>query len=274
LSLAAKSLSALRYGARRLGPWRRAGRGHPDAQSDGFTNADLQGYPNNHNFQIDDGRAIPSFQLYWRWRALAQLYPRPLESLLDVGCCRGWFVLEAASRPTCKRAVGIDVYEPFLEIARKAAAFLGAAERTAFHSATLKQVIAEPERYGAPFQTVLVINCYHYLYWGSLLSPERFSGHEEILEGLARITSGVVIFSNPLVLDDCPESTREIAQNEPERAREYTPERFAEVASRFFTIESHGYLNKHRRLEVLRARPGSVSALAPSRRESGAGEGA
>lgn len=144
-------------------------------------------------------------------------------------------------------------------------------ERASFHFATLKDVVEDPGRFGAPFQTVLIINCYHYLFWGSLLSPERFSDHDEILGGLARITTDSVIFSNPLVLGDCPESTREIAAREPDRAAEYTPERFNAAARHYFDIEEHGRITKRRPLRVLRVRnhqrPETAKVGAASREE-------
>src|SRR3954463_7427453 len=71
-------------------------------------NRDLAGYPSNHTYRVVGKRIIPSIELYRRWRAISGLYPTPVRSLLDIGCCQGVFVLQAASSSGCKSALGID----------------------------------------------------------------------------------------------------------------------------------------------------------------------
>src|SRR5690242_17341525 len=66
-------------------------------------NARLRGYPRNHDMKVVAGpRVIPSRRLHSRWTRIASLYPDHLTSLLDVGSCKGYFVLEAATRPSCR----------------------------------------------------------------------------------------------------------------------------------------------------------------------------
>lgn len=244
-----RSLLWLKWARKRLGPWLRHGRGVPDPARDGFSNADLCGYPNNHNYVIDDGRVIPSFDLFWRSSILSTLYTDPIESLLDIGSCKGWFVLDAASRSATNRAVGIDIYPPFVELAKKVADFRGC-EGAVFHTAFLRELFTHPEKFGAPFRNILIINTYHYLFWGSNLSPERFGNHEEIIAGLAGICSDRVIFANPLSVADVPGETRRIAVSDPERGKDYTPDAFLAAAAKHFEVENHGTIGK-RNLLVL-----------------------
>lgn len=236
--------------AERLGPLRAHGVNLPDKTANGFDNDDLLGYPSNHIYKIDDGRLLPTFDLYWRSRILDRLYSRPLESLLDIGSCKGWFVLRAAQRADCERAVGIDIYDPWINLSSLAASWLELGNAT-FHLAFLQKVFDEPGKFGAPFRNVLAINAYHYLYWGSGMYPGHFSGHTEILAGLHRICDDRIIFANPLEVRDAPRETQRYAANEPERAALYTTSRFLGAAASFFHVERHGKIGK-RELMVLR----------------------
>lgn len=235
----------------RLGPMRRRGI-VPVPEKDGFSNADLLGYPSNHNYVIDDGRLIPTFDLYWRTRLIESLYSNPVDSLLDIGSARGWFVLRAAQRADCTRAVGIDVNPPWIALSKKIAASLEIPGAT-FHDAFLKDVFDRPDDFGAPFRNVLIINTYHYLFWGSGISERHFTGHEEILEGLHRICSGRVLFANPLEMTNVPNETRRIAAAQGGRAGEYTTARFKEAAGPLFDVEDRGRIAA-RRLLVLHRR--------------------
>lgn len=229
--------------AARLGPLRTHGVNQPDKQVDGFSNDDLVGYPSNHTYKIDDGRLLPSFDLYWRARILETLYSKPLGSLLDVGSCKGWFVLSAAQRGDCEKAVGIDIHQPWIDLSRHAAKSL-ALGNASFHMAFLKQVFETPEAFDAPFRNILVINAYHYLYWGSGMFAEHFPGHEAILEGLHKICSDRVVFANPLALEDSPKETQRFAADDPARAAGYTADRFFSAAARLFDIEHCGKIGK------------------------------
>src|SRR5215212_12257955 len=74
-----------------------------------------------HTYKIaEDGKLLTTFQMEQRWRIVERLYPPKVTSLLDIGCCRGWFVLQAALRPECERATGIDVVQGFIDAANDA----------------------------------------------------------------------------------------------------------------------------------------------------------
>ncbi len=220
---------------------RRVGRGHSDALAADL-NARLRGYPRNHNYRLDAGRLVPCFRLYERAVAVARRYPRPLESFLDIGCCRGYYVMDAARRLGCPVAVGIDVHEPFVSTAQDVSRRLGLA-RTAFHLATLDEVARQPEAYGGPFQTILLIGTYHYLFWGSELSPKAYHGHREILCRLAGLSTDRVVFSARLEVARLPARLRHKAAafgSEPP----YTRAGFAEAAREWFAIEQAGWLGR------------------------------
>ncbi len=96
----------------------------------------MSDYPRNHLYRIVNGRVAPGFRLYERLRIVEEVYPEPMHSFLDIGCCRGFYVLDAALRLRCPHAVGVDVHEPFITTARDAAQYLQVPE-AAFHYASL-----------------------------------------------------------------------------------------------------------------------------------------
>src|SRR4051812_31538164 len=195
----------------------------------------LLGYPRNHDYLIADNAIVPSPRLFSRWTRVASLYPEPLTSLLDVGCSKGCFVLEAASRPTCNRAVGTDVDPTFVDTSRQVASRLNFTNAS-FHVTGLDAFAADPSLHGDPFQAILVLNVYHYLYAGSDLNPAALRGHRPILESLARLCAGRVIFSSPLELAECPDQVQSRAAALG-IADTYTRNDFVRTASEFFDIE-------------------------------------
>jgi SAM-dependent methyltransferase len=203
----------------------------------------LSGYPSNHNYAVVQARLAPGRSLQRRLRAIRRFYPDRVESFLDIGCCRGFFVLEAAQRPTCTIAVGIDVHPPFVSTAEKARRHLNLAN-AAFHLAALQDVADHPKTYGGPFQTVLLVGTYHYLFWGSTFCPTAWHSHREILRRVARLCTERCIFSARLELDTLPDATRMIAQDHPARAR-YTTKDFLESAQEFFHVRQSGFLGAY-----------------------------
>ena len=203
-------------------------------------NKTLRGYPSNHKYFISNGHLFPGFQLYERWKTFSALYPEHLESILDIGCCKGFFVFEASQKPSCKIAVGIDVYQPFLDACAKVKDALKQ-KNAHFCFFYLNEIAKNVRAYGGPFQAVLLINTYHYLFWGSGLNSEYFRSHRQILSMIAQVCSERLIFSNPLEIDKCPKEIQETAKNSEARF-EYTSERFIETAEEFFEIHEKGYL--------------------------------
>src|SRR5688500_10738117 len=57
------------------------------------------GHRTRHVYTIANGEVSTTFQMDQRWQIVEKLYPEKVTSLLDIGCCRGWFVIKAAMRP-------------------------------------------------------------------------------------------------------------------------------------------------------------------------------
>jgi SAM-dependent methyltransferase len=203
-------------------------------------------YPHNHDYEVERGRRRgelrPRRKLRRRFAKLARLYPEPLASLLDVGCAKGFFVLEAAARESCTRALGIDVHAPFVEASRAAALHLGR-ERARFEALRLHELAETLDARGGPFQTVLVVNVYHYLFFGSALDERGYADHEALFDHLHGVTAGCLLFSNRVSLAACP-------RNVQARARElgldgaYTEDAIRAAAEARFTLEERGKLGR------------------------------
>jgi hypothetical protein len=203
----------------------------------------LSGYPRNHNYQVIRKRLLPSFRLYERLRLITGLYSEPLESFLDIGCCRGFFVLDAAQQPTCRISVGIDVHQPFVITAEKARQYLDI-RNAAFHFASLQQVADNPENYGGPFKTVLLVGTYHYLFWGSQRCSTAYHNHRQILQWVAHICTDRCIFSGRLEVDKLPYDLKQNVENHQAKTQ-YTTENFLRVAGEFFDASEAGFLGTY-----------------------------
>src|SRR2546428_6408535 len=176
-----------------------------------------------------------------RWKIVTALYPETLTSLLDIGCCRGWFVVQAAMRPECDKAVGIDVVQGFIDAANEAKRLLKL-DNALFDYAFLDDVAGRPEKYHTPFQTIVLLNTYHYMYWGSGYSGKHWADHDYILGTLASICTDRVIFMSPLEVGECPSDIGRRAKEHPNWAKAFTTERFLEVAGRYFNVSHESHL--------------------------------
>ncbi|MCH7546945.1 MAG: class I SAM-dependent methyltransferase [Planctomycetes bacterium] len=208
-------------------------KGGSDVGSVGELNRKLLGYPKNHNYQLRDGRSVPGQRLEDRWRMISSFYPKKLESFLDVGCCKGYFVLENATRPECRRSVGIDVVESFVDIAREVGQRMKVADAT-FHKASLDEVAGNIEEYGGPFQVVQLINTYHYLYWGSKRNARAYLDHRDIFSMFHDVTGSCLIFSSPLEVHLAPPEIHEKADIA--GSHDYHREAIFQAAQEFFDV--------------------------------------
>ena len=66
-------------------------------------------YPHNHDYRVAGEELKPRWKLMRRWRRMEPLWPESFGSFLDVGCSKGFFVLQAARRGA--EALGIDIHE-------------------------------------------------------------------------------------------------------------------------------------------------------------------
>ncbi len=199
-------------------------------------------YPSNHTFQIKKGLLVPKRKLAKRYTKIKKLYPRELTSLLDASSSKGFFVFDAAKAPTCTRMLGIDIHDYDIDFCNTLK-HVTRTEQAQFARLTLGQLAARIDEFGGPFQTVLVINCYQYLYFGSDTSPEAHANHDEIFANLRRVCSERVIFNNRVNLEDC-QNTRQI-QEAPEKAEHYSQLEIFTAASKYFNVKQHGKIGKY-----------------------------
>ena len=85
----------------------------------------LVGYPHNHKYAVHRKKLLPSFQLFERHRLVSSLFPENMTSFLDIGSCKGFYCMDAAMRPGCRTATGVDIHEPFISSSKKVRDYLG-----------------------------------------------------------------------------------------------------------------------------------------------------
>jgi hypothetical protein len=215
----------------------------PGDPAEAELNRRLDCYPRNHNYRIRRGALQPSPRLLRRWDLISRLYPRAMASILDVGACKGFFVLHAALQG-CRRAVGIDVHSPFVGLANEVGRRLGSSAQ--FHLIRLEQFASELEYFGGPFHTVQVISAYHYLFWGSGLEAKGYGNHDTILGMLAKVCSAQVLFANPLEVATAPEDIQRKAARQ--GVCGYTTADFMDAARRHFEVDQVGFMDRKRPL--------------------------
>jgi len=194
-----------------------------------------------HIFQIAEDRVLSTSQMELRWKVVTGLYPRKLTSLLDIGCCRGWFIVKAAMLPECEAALGVDVVPEFIEAANEAKRLLKL-DKAQFEYAFLNDLERDRQKYRLPYQTLLLINTYHYMYWGSTACPTHWPDQDYLLRTLASMCTDRMIFMSPLEVSDCPSDIAERAREHPDWAEQYTTSRFLDIASRYFDVSLENYL--------------------------------
>lgn len=199
-------------------------------------------YPHNLDYRVLGGKLWPRWRLWRRFRRLARGYAQPLTELLDLSSSKGYFVLEAASRPECQRALGIDVHAPDLAASRAVAQHLGL-ERASFQPLVLSQLATNLHTFGGPFETVLLVNTYPYLFFGSDRSEDHVPDHDELFRLLASVCSKRLVFSNRIELERCPRHIQKRA-HELGLARDFRPELIRAACERYFVLEEQRPLGR------------------------------
>jgi hypothetical protein len=159
-------------------------------------------YPHNHTFKPQGDRLVPDRKLAVRVAGLARYYPAPLTSLLDLSCSKGFFVFHAAAIASCERAMGIDLSDECLHACRELRTRFTRPERVRFEHLTLPELARRIDEFGGPFQTVLLVNSYQYLFFGSTVAPGIGHDHRAIFRLLRTICSGRLVFHNRVSLED------------------------------------------------------------------------
>jgi hypothetical protein len=208
-------------------------------------------YPSNHCYWLAHGRLRPTRQLAARYRALSRLYPAQLTSLLDLSCCKGYFVLEGAQRATCDRALGIDVGEKYLRSCRLVQEALGASGAQ-FARLHLHELAERIQQFGGPFQTVLLVNTYQYLFFGSRGCGQAYLDHRRIFRLIREVCAERLIFNNRTELADCHADVQAAADRCGEHPS-YSTATILAAAREYFDVEMLGDLGRYP-LWLLRAR--------------------
>lgn len=199
-------------------------------------------YPSNHTYKIVKGDLIPTAKLASRYKKIAKLLPNPLTSLVEIGSSKGFFVLSAAKHPTCVRSLGIDVNQYDIDVCEWLTQKLNV-QKAKFAKMQLHELAENIQHFGGPFQVVLVLNTYQYLYFGSDNFPTCYLNHDSIFKCLRQICSGRVIFNNRIDLADC-QNVKPIAQAG-DTKRDYTYEHALQAASTYFTVSDVGKIGKY-----------------------------
>lgn len=199
-------------------------------------------YPKNHTYRIVFGRLVPRRKLWTRDRRIRALYPDAPTSLVDLSACKGWFCLHAAKNQGIERVVGIELHAEDLRASRAAAGVLGL-DRVRLEDMRLHQLAERVDEFGGPFDVVLVVNLYHYLFFGSRRSDEHYESHAAIFEMLRTLTARTLVFSNCTEIEQLPRHMQALA-HEQGRAKEYSASHIREAAERYFDVEEHGALGK------------------------------
>lgn len=192
-------------------------------------------YPRNHTFTANDDRLVPKQKLAVRVAGLARYYPRPLTSLLDLSCSKGYFVFHAAAYDSCERALGIDLSDECLDACRQLKSRFANASRVDFAKLTLPELAERIDEFGGPFQTVLLLNTYQYLFFGSTVAPAVGHDHREIFRLLRMVCSGRLVFHNRLLLADLQSDPQERASQAGTGAL-YHPQAIRDAAAEFFRV--------------------------------------
>lgn len=210
--------------------------------SDEYRNYISYEYPQNHTYTIVNNQFKPKYKLFKRYKKLRKLYPDKFTSFLDVGCSKGFFVFSANESKYCLRSLGIDVNQYALNVCRWIQQKLKIHANVRFEKLRIHELSERINEFGGPFQVVLVVNLYQYLYFGSDFYRDNYMDHDNIFNHLHKICSERIIFNNRVNLEDC-QNVNCIDYNDI-RSQNYTEEKMLEAAAKYFVIKKHGNIGK------------------------------
>lgn len=211
--------------------------------SDEYKEYAEKAYPSNHTYKISNGALSPKCKLNLRYKKISKLYPSSLNSLVDIGCSKGYFVFSASSKHFSSRNLGIDVTAYDINYCHAIKNYLGDSS-VQFEMLQLHELADRINKFGGPYQTALLINAYQYLYFGSAKESSCYQNHDAIFRNLHTICSERVIFNNRVNLSDCQNKdmikhASTIAQNN------YSEQKIIEAASRYFEVSKKGKIGQY-----------------------------
>lgn len=199
-------------------------------------------YPSNHTYKIINGKLIPRFKLASRYKKIRQFFPEQMASLAEIGCSKGFFVFAASLLPACQRSLGIDITDYDIKVCRWVKENLQNT-RTHFEKMQLHELANRIDEFGGPFQTILLLNTYQYLYFGSDRFPDCYLDHDAIFKNLRKICGQRIIFNNRIDLTDC-QNIRSI-DHSGAHSQNYSEQKMLAAASKYFTITHHGTYGRY-----------------------------
>jgi len=200
-------------------------------------------YPSNHTYALVRGKIKPTSKLTKRYQPLHRLFPDNLLSVADIGCAKGYFIFSASDYPHCQRAFGIDIHQEDIDVCQWVQAKLNN-PRVSFQKMQLHELAEQIDQLGGPFQTVLLLNTYQYLYFGSAGHPECYLNHDTIFSFLRKICSQRVIFNNRMQWQDCQQQVKQLPGAESHRDL-YSPEAILSAAARYFNVKEQGKIGRY-----------------------------
>lgn len=199
-------------------------------------------YPSNHTYRIMKDHLYPKRKLRKRLKTFSKLYPQPLTSLLDVGCSKGFFVFDASRHTSCQRSLGIDITEKEITFCNKIKDHLREGS-VQFALLRLDELADRIDQFGGAFQTILVINIYQYLYFGSDHFSKSYLDHDVIFRNLSRICTDRIIFNNRINVEDCQNQSWILRSGS--RSQFYSEEYIRCAAEKYFIVEDHGTFGRY-----------------------------
>ena|SRR3990167_10538480 len=214
----------------------------PDLQLREYFEYVKSAYPSNHTYNVSNKKFYPGRQLAARYKVISSLFPKSSTSLLDIGCSKGFFVFSASEQPGFTRGLGIDVNPYNIEVCQSLKRYVNN-PRVGFERLKLHEVAARIDEFGGAYQTVLILNTYQYLYFGSDSYPHGYFDHDVIFKNLSKICNQRVIFNNRVNVEDC-QNTACIDRVINQKAS-YSEEKMLEVASNYFKISQYADFGRY-----------------------------
>lgn len=199
-------------------------------------------YPKNHCYRVRNKKLYPNFKLFERFKEIERFIPKDNESFLDIGSCKGFYNFKAAERQNCRVSLGLDVNKPFINLSEEVNNYLKY-NNTFFKCASISDLRNNLKNWGGPFQTVLLVGTYHYLFWGSGYCSEAYYSHDKILSILSEVCSEQIIFSGRLDVFNLPRDLKKMARENP--YLKYSEEDFLKSAEKYFDVKQVGKFSKY-----------------------------
>ena len=200
-------------------------------------------YPSNHTYKILDKELRPKCKLALRYQRIKKLFPEKLTSMIDVGCSKGFFVFAANQQHDSPRNIGIDIDQYDITFCRAIKDYLNT-PCAHFELMQLHELAERIDEFGGPFQMVLLINTYQYLYFGSTRSDAHYQNHDQIFQHIRKICSHRLIFNNRVNIAEC-QNVENTENKLTENDKNYNEQKIIESASHYFSIKKYGFIGRY-----------------------------